>query len=428
MGLALAVTATALFAACGGDDEAAAPAASSEAAAPASSEAAAPAASSEAAAPASSEAAAPAEGGEFVIGMSISQTGAFAPYDGPVLDGAKFAVDEINAAGGVLGKQIKLVVKDNKFDAALAVQTTQELIDDGADALIVACENSQAIASGTLAQQAKIPALSTCNTSVRTPQAVGDYMYISLFSDNQQASMAADYACEQGYKTAYLLRSPDTEALDTTPQYFADAFANICGGTVMGEDTFKSGSTDYAPQVAKLKELDTQPDVIYSYIYVPDSAAFLKQLRAGGVQTPVIAADGNDDASFVEAAGADAAEGFVFTSHGFPADGSPLKAMLDAYKAGTGNDPSNAPFTGAGYDQIKLLAKAAELGGSTEPEQVRAGMEQIKDLELSLGKYTYGAFPEGHAPLKDICLVKIEGGAPTLIRCGQPSYVSPFKF
>ena len=367
-------------------------------------------------------------GGDLVIGMSISQTGAFAPYDGPVLDGAKYAVEQINKAGGVDGKKIKLVVKDNKFDAALAVQTTQELIDQKVNALIVACENSQAIASGQLAQTAKIPALSTCNTSVRTPKAVGDYMFISLFSDNQQASMAADYACGKGYKTAYLLRSPDTEALDTTPLYFATAFKKICGGAVSGTDTFKSGSTDFTPQIQKLKNLATQPDVIYSYIYVPDTAAFLKQLRAGGVKTPLIAADGNDDASLVTAAGKAAAEGFVFTSHGFPADGSPLKKLVDDYTAAVGSPPSNAPFLGDGWDQIHLIAEAAKLGGGTDPEQIKNGMEKISGYKGALGSYTYGPFPDGHAPKKDICLVTIKGGTPTLIRCGQPSYVAPFKF
>lgn len=364
-------------------------------------------------------------GGEYVIGYSIDMTDGFAAYELPVLDGAKLAVDEINKAGGVLGSDIRLVVKDNNFDAALAAQTTQELIEEGVDALILPCETSLAVAAGVLAQAAGIVSISSCNTTPGTPAAVGDFMFITNLTDNTQASYASEYACEQGYETAYLLRSPDTEYVDTTPLYFADAFKHNCGGTVAAEGSFKLEQDDFAALVTEISQLDPQPDVIYSAIYVPDTIPFIRQLREAGVTIPVIGADGNDDQSLVDAGG-EAAEGFVYSTVGFPAPGTRLADMIANYETFAGKPVSNAPYTGLGYDQVYILAEAIKQANSTDSAAVRDALEQIKGLELSLGPYTFGPFPDGHVPLRNICLVQVQNGDRSLVGCGQPGYIAPY--
>ena len=122
----------------------------------------------------------------------------------------------------------------------------------------------------------------------------GERVFAFVFGDNQQASAGAEHACDTGYKSAYLLGSPEIPYTKDMTGFFADAFAEICGGEVVGEDTFKIGQTEFGPAVTKIQNASPAPDVIFSPIFVPDSGAFLKQLRSAGVETPFITTDGND--------------------------------------------------------------------------------------------------------------------------------------
>jgi branched-chain amino acid transport system substrate-binding protein len=359
--------------------------------------------------------------GDFKIGASLSLTGTYAPFDGPIADGMRFAAKQINDGGGIdKCWQIKLSFKDNKWDTATAVQQTQELVDEGNEALVVACENSQAIATGTVAQEAHIPALSSCNTGPKVTASVGDYMFIHLFSDNTQASDSAKYACDQGYKSVYLLRSPDGEFLNDAPLYFADAFNHYCGGKVAGEGSFKVGQTDFASVVGRIKGVSPAPDVIYSGIYVPDATAFMTQLRAGGVNTPVLTADGNDDVSFREAGGK-AVEGVVHTVYALATPGSKLEEVVQQYEQSTGKKAEAPQFVGAGWDIINLFATAVQTAGTTDPTAVRDALQNVKDFDGTLGKTSYT--PENHTPAKQVCLVKIVNGEKELIDCQVPDYI-----
>ena len=358
----------------------------------------------------------------FVLGASVAQTGDYAPYGEPILEGIRLAVDQINQDGGINGSPVELLVRDNQTDAALSAQTTQELIDEGAQGLIVACENSRAIAAGTLAQEAEVPAISSCSTGPKVPDAVGNYMFLALFGDNAQAAAMAEEACDRGYESAYLLRSSDLEFLDTTPLYFADAFEHLCGGQITGEGFFKPGAQDFSAQIARIRDVASDTDAIYTAMFVPDSPVFVKQLRAAGLDTAYLGADGNDDPSFPVAAGSDAADGVTFTTHAFAQPGSVFQEVLDTFDAeNPGKKPANESGLAQGWDEAMLFADAVERAGSTDPAEIRNALEATQGFEGATGEISYS--PDSHVPEKTICRAQWQNGEKELIRCKVPEYV-----
>ena len=141
------------------------------------------------------------------------------------------AVDEINAKGGLGGKyMITLDINDTRSDTAATVQAAQELVAAGVKVLITPCDADPSIAAGQISQAAQIPTLTFCGTTPTISDAVGDYMFGTYPADNAQGAILADYAISTGYKTAYILTSPDTAYTLRLPEYFAQVFT-AKGGT-----------------------------------------------------------------------------------------------------------------------------------------------------------------------------------------------------
>lgn len=342
----------------------------------------------------------------LVIGHAAALTGGLAPYDQPALAGIQVAVDEINARGGVAGKyKIELRVKDMKSDPATAVTAAQELLDSGAQVLITVCDADGSIASGKVAQQRGVAAISTCSTTPTVPTAVGNSMFLASVGDNAQAAVLAEYASKQGYKNAYLLGSPDTGYTKQMPGYFRVAFEKL-GGSIAGEDNFSVGSQDFGPQVTRIKGLNPQPDVIMTPAYVPDSSTFMKQLRAAGVMIPVISTDGNDTPLFIEA-GVDAVEGSVVSTHGYPTPGSALEAFYKLFNEKTGK-VADTVFIATGYDTIKVIEAAVTKAASTDGKKIRDAMENLQNVQGATATISYS--PGQHVPVKPVTLIKVEGG------------------
>ncbi|HXF72202.1 MAG TPA: ABC transporter substrate-binding protein [Actinomycetota bacterium] len=355
----------------------------------------------------------------FVIGYAAALTGGLAPFDAPFKDGLEVAIQLLNAEGGIDGRiPIRLEVKDVKSDAALASQVAQELIDSGIDLLITGCDVDLSIASGSVAQAAGVPAISSCATTPTVPAAVGDYMFLVGMGDNAQAAVDADFAMKQGWGTAYVLGSPDTGYTAKLPEYFKEAYTAE-GGEIVGEDTFSVGATDYSAQVAKIGSLRPAPDVIFTPAYVPDSAVFMKQLRAAGIDIPVLSTDGNDSPLLIKVGGK-AVEDMVFTTHGFPTPGSPLERFYEEYERIKGEPPESV-FAALGGDLVAVVDAAVSKAGSTDPKAVRDAIDSLEDVQGVTGSLTYRG--QNGVPLKNVYLVKVEAGEFRFVASEVPSGV-----
>ena len=236
-----------------------------------------------------------------------------------------------------------------------------------------------------------------------------------------QGAAQAEYAWSQGYKNAYLLRSPDIEYTQM-PLYFAEAFKKL-GGAVVGESIYALSQPDFSAEVTKIKQLSPQPDVIVTSAFEPDFPAFIRQLRGAGVKIPVVRGDGIDLADHLRARRRGG--GVVFTSSGFAAPGSPMEAYQKKYQAKFGKAPESI-MDALGYDLAKIIEAAVIKADSVEP----AKREALASLRTSRARLRSSATRAATArrPGRSTCCASKAASAcwsaptrPTPRSCPSPS-------
>ncbi len=349
------------------------------------------------------------------IGLATAQTGGLAPYDAPVLEGFKIAVDEINAAGGINGKtKIELISKDVRSDVAQTAVAAQELIDAKVDILITPCDADPSIAAAQIAGAAHIPTFSTCASSPTLPLMGGEYMFANFPGDNVQATVSASWAIEQGLKTAYILYSPDSQ-YTTMPLYFEEVFAKL-GGKIIGKTEYKMEQQNFSSEVTKIKALNPQPDVIMTSAYEPDFPVLIRQLRAAGITSQVIGSDGIDSPTTFSLGAA--VEGLVFTTAGHAIPGNSMDIFNKKYKKAYGRD-SETVFNAIGYDLAKVIEAAVKACGSTNGKEIKDAISALQDVQGATGTITYKG--TNGMPLRQVALIKVKTGQRELIEIKSPS-------
>lgn len=357
-----------------------------------------------------------AEGEPIIVGHAADFSDVYSFYDIPIRDGFQFAVEEINAEGGVLGRPLELRTSDGRNDQALTLEATQGFIDQGASYLI-GTTGDPFIAQAQLACSANIPISTGDGTAPTLVQDAGECAYQLVMSDNLQGAAAAEYAREQGYETAFVVGSSEIPYTENLPEYFQEVF-EAEGGEVVGEAEYRIESAEFGPIVTRIRNADPQPDVIFTPMFVPDTPVFVRQLRAAGVDIPVISTDGAHDASLLEAG--DAVEGMTFTTHGLATDGNALDELFSRYEEAEGSRPES-PVFGVGYDEAHLLAQAIEDAGSAEPADIMEGLANVDGVEGATGTVTMD--PETRRSEKTIALVSVENGEFTLVDERTPETV-----
>jgi branched-chain amino acid transport system substrate-binding protein len=351
------------------------------------------------------------------IGFSGALEGPYAAYDATLLKGMEYASKKLAEAGDPV--TVEIVSKNNKGDQALAATTTQELIDDGVKVFVLTTADPYA-AQGSLITAAGGVMSVGGNTAPQIAKDLGDRAFFFVFGDNVQASADAEYACQQGYKNAWIIGSEEIPYTKDLPKYFKDAFEK-CGGTIVGEDVYKIGQTEFRTQVTKIQNADPAPDVIFTPMFVPDSGIFLKALRGAGVTTPFLATDGNDSTLFADSGG-DAVDGAVFSTHGFAGSGAVADFLADFEKVMGAKAESNT-FEAIGRDNVYALVAAVKAaGGSVEPDDLKTAIEGLKDVPLLTGNMTMD--PATHIPIKDVTLIKMNGTTQELVQTKTPDYIA----
>jgi branched-chain amino acid transport system substrate-binding protein len=347
---------------------------------------------------------------DYVIGVAAAQSGGLAPFDQPAFAGFEFCVGELNAAGGIAGKYpIKLEVRDTRSDTAETVKFAQEFVDLGVNFVISPADGDPTMAMGQITGPGGIPTMTFAGTAPILTQ-VSDFVFGSYPADNQQAAVLGSYAAELGYKTAWLLKSPDAAYTQLGPEYFGKVF-EAKGGKVIGEGSFTMNQPDFSAIVTGIQALDPAPDVIMTSAWEPDFPAFIKALRGAGVTIPVMGADVLDTPT-VRGLG-EAVEGVVHTSGGFAEPGSPYEAFIKRYEAATGN-VVDTNYTANGCDMVGMIDTAVRAAGSTDPKAVRDALAGLSDVPGIMSDYTFAG--TDRMPIRAVVLARIEGGQKVFIR------------
>jgi len=363
------------------------------------------------------------DGNEIVIGCPYNLTGDYASIDNPARDGSQLAADELNAADGILGKQIKLIVYDGKSDLTTITNIAKKLVEeDNVPVLVGLTDTSYMLAAGQVAQDNQRPFLDVGGTAPIITS-IGDFIFMLPFGDNVQASAGAEFAQERGWKTCALLFD---EAMDYTKflaKYFKDRFtASDIQGQIVDELKYQIGDTDFSGQLTEFKNLNPQPDFLYVSSNPGEIGTIVKQARDFGLNQPILGGDGYDTPLLVELAG-DTAHDVYFTTHqGIYGDDPAAVNFKTAYKTKTGKDPESV-FAALGYDGIKLMADAITRAGSTDGPVVRDALAATKGFKGATGEISYE--PGVRIPSKSVALVEIKDGKPSLINIVVPKTITP---
>jgi len=350
-------------------------------------------------------------GGEKTPGAEGIQVGFFGALTGPTAtfaqsgkNGVTLAVDEINAAGGVLGgKRLDLLVEDDRGEATEAASAVSKLITrDHVVALIGEQASSRTIAAAPIAQSYGVPMISPTSTNVEVTKK-GDYIFRVCFTDAYQGAVIASFARKN------LEARTAVQLVDVRNDYsvgLAEAFRNSfqrAGGRLLAELKYSEGDNDFSAQLTAIRPLD--PDVLVVPGYYTDAGLIARQAKALGLRAVLLGADGWDSPKLVEIGG-EAVEGAYFSNHYSADDPSPaVRQFVAAYRKKYGVDPDS--IAALSYDAVKLLADAIRRAGSTEGKRVRDALADTRDFAVVSGAITMDA---DRNPIKPAVILKVEGG------------------
>jgi branched-chain amino acid transport system substrate-binding protein len=318
------------------------------------------------------------------IGLSGPFTGGSSSMGVSMRDGVKLAVEEINKAGGVLGRPLQLVERDDEAKNELGVQIAQELINkEGVVATVGFINTGVALAAQRFYQEAEIPVMNNVATGsvvakqFLPPDHKANYIFRNSANDTIQSSMIAEEAIKrQGFKKpAILADSTNYGQLGKTD--LTNALQKL-GVTPVATEKFNVGDTDMTAQLLRAKEAGA--DVILTYAIGPELAQIANGMAKLGWKVPMIGSWTLSMASFIDTAGPNG-DGAIMPQTFIQLPTTPKrKAFIEAYQKAYGVDRIPSPVSAAqGYDSVYLLAAAIKQAGATDGRKIREALENLND-------------------------------------------------
>jgi branched-chain amino acid transport system substrate-binding protein len=322
--------------------------------------------------------------GDVVIGVVLPLTGDGATYGKEIKAGIELAVSEMNEAGGIKGKKIRLIVEDDQGLPQPAVSALQKLIDqDHVEVVIGGAFSTPALAMLPICDRRHVVLFSPTASSPQLSKP-NDYFFRNWPSDTFEGDSMAQYAVKRlGLKTFAILYSNSDYGLGLR-EVFKKKVEEV-GGTVVAEDGFTEGTTDFRAQVTKIKE--ASPQAMYMVGWYKEFAAILKQVHQLGLKVQILSCVTFNKPELLELAG-EAAEGAIFTQPTYdPANNQDnVKRFVDSYAKRYGTAPG--VYATHGYDAIRLLALAMEREGLATAAIMR-GLYGITDYPGVSGLTTF---------------------------------------
>ncbi|MBC8031099.1 MAG: ABC transporter substrate-binding protein [Pyrinomonadaceae bacterium] len=343
-------------------------------------------------------------GGDKVrIGVFMSTTGDTANFGISSVNGIKMAADEVNLAGGINGKQVELLIQDDRSDASEAATiVTKFVTQDQVHAILGEVASSRSIAAAPIAQNAKIPMLTPSSTNPEVTKK-GDYIFRSCFIDPVQGAAIAQFGAKSlNAKRAALMVDRKNDYSTGLEKVISEVFTRL-GGQVVVTQSYQAGDQDFNAQITSIK--GANPDVIFVPGYYGDVALFAKQARDKGITVPLVGGDGWDSPSLYQIGGA-ALDGCYFSNHYSPDDVDPIvQKFVTDFKTRYGTVPDALAATA--YDAARIMFDAIKRANSLDGAAIRQALADTKEFPGVTGKVT---FNENRDAVKPIVMVKIEAG------------------
>jgi branched-chain amino acid transport system substrate-binding protein len=301
--------------------------------------------------------------------------------------GIVLAFEQVNAAGGVLGQQIELVTDDDQSKPGQSATVVRKLItQDKVVAILGDATSSATLESAPIAQEAKIPMITPTATNPRITE-VGDYIFRVCFLDEFQGRVLARFAKQKLNATRiFTLTDVKQDYSVDLQKFFKDEFTKL-GGTIVGEQSYSTGDTDFRAQLTSIRI--AKPDAIYVPGYYQEVALIIKQGRQIGLTMPFIGCDGWANQTLLTVGGK-AIDGCYFTNHFSPDDQTPVvKDFVTKYQAKYGSVPDT--FAALGYDAASVLCDAIKRAGSAGSHEIRDALAKTAGFDGATGKISLDA-------------------------------------
>ena len=341
--------------------------------------------------------AAPKKAATIKIGGVAPLSGGVAVYGVECKNGIDLAIAEINAAGGINGQQVEFICEDDEGDPAKSVSAYKKLVTKDRTKLIIGSLTSGCtLAITSQAQANKVLQIAPAATAPAITDA-GNFIFRTCFIDPFQGRVGGKFSAENlGAKKAAILYDIGNDYSVGLMENFVSEFTKQ-GGTIVAKESYGTGEKDFNAIITKVKAAN--PDVVYLPDYYSTVALIAKQLRAQGVNTPLVGADGWD--GLTENAGDEVLNGYYSNHYAEDSDAPAVKKFVGNFEKKYGKKPN--AFAALGYDSMYMLKDAILAAGTTDAAKVRDAIEKTN------GDYVTGhiKFDDKRNPIKSAVMVKM---------------------
>lgn len=345
------------------------------------------------------------------IGFNFEETGDVASYGTAEQKGAKLAVDEINKAGGVDGKQIEVTDKDNKSELSEASTVSTNLVTQAkVNAIIGPATSGGTGAAITNAAKASVPLITPSGTQDDLTKGQ-DYLFRATFIDSFQGKILSKYVTDNLKAKKVVLY------YDNSSDYakgIAKAFQEEYKGEIVATETFASKDTDFQAALTKFKGKDFDALVVPGYY--TEAGKIVNQARGIGIDKPIVGGDGFNSEEFISQATPAAATNVYYVS-GYSTSGdmtAKAKKFLEAYKAKYNEEPSM--FSALAYDSVYMVAEASK--GAKTSVDIKENLAKLKDFEGVTGSIT---MDKNHNPVKSALMIGLKDGKVDTVETVKPN-------
>jgi branched-chain amino acid transport system substrate-binding protein len=343
--------------------------------------------------------------GDIIVGEFASLTGKEATFGQSSHKGTVLAVEEINTAGGVLGKKLVHKVDDNQSKAGESATVVKKLIArDGAIAILGEVASQRSLEGADVCQKNKIPMISPSSTNPTVTEK-GDYIFRICFIDPFQGTVMAQFAKNtlKVKRVAVLTDVAQTYSVGLA-SFFKEKFIKD-GGSIVAEGNFSSGDKDFKAQLTSIKNTGN-PEAIFLPCYYTEAALITRQARDLGINVPIFGGDGWEAPELIQIGGA-AMENTYYSTHYSPESTDPAVVnFVKKFKERFNGETPDA-MAALGYDSVYFLVDAIKRANTTDEPKLRDALAATKDFVGVTGKTSMDA---NRNATKPAVIVQIKDG------------------
>ena len=335
------------------------------------------------------------------VGEYASLTGKEASFGQSSHKGIIMAIEEINAAGGVLGRKFELFTEDNQTIPGQSATAAKILISrDRVVALLGEVSSGRSLEAAPIAQAARVPMIAPAATNPKVTQ-VGNYIFRVCFIDPFQGTVMAKFAGNELKARRVAILSSVSNAYSVgLAKFFREKFV-ADGGVIPVEQKYSEGDKDFRAQLTAIRAAGC--DAVFVPGYYTEAALIVRQARELGLTMPFLGGDGWVAEQLLDIGG-DALNGCFYSTHFSPENSSPaVRKFVAAYRARWDNDTPDA-FAALGYDSVGVLADAIRRAGTTEEPRLRDALAATKDFSGASGLTTIDANRDASKPATIIAI------------------------